>query len=172
MSYKEGFEGFQSAFSQEPKAAKAQFQSTSRLVEGLTCEAQSREFSMIIDEPEALGGSDQGPNPVELVLSALGACQEITYRLFADKMEIPMTGIEVEVLGNVDLRGFFAVDDDVRPGYMDITANVRIESTASDEDIARLKAAVDAHCPVLDIVSNKTPVKINVEKMAAKQAAE
>ncbi|MFP6712016.1 MAG: OsmC family protein [Rhodospirillales bacterium] len=67
---------------------------------------------------------------------------------------------------------FFAVNDDVRPGYNNITANVKIESTASDADVARLVDAVDAHCPVLDIISNQTPVKINIEKVAAAQAAE
>ena len=172
MSFKEGFEGFQSVFSQEPEKAKAVFRSTSHLVDGLKCEVRSGDHSMTIDEPEMLGGTNQGPNPVEVVLSALGACQEITYRLYADKLEIPVTGVEVEVLGEIDLCGFFAVDDNVRPGYTDITANVKIESTASDEDIQRLIEAVDAHCPVLDIISNSTPIKINVEKVAAANAAE
>ena len=172
MSFKEGFEGFQSVFSQEPEKAKAVFRSTSHLVDGLKCEVRSGDHSMTIDELEMLGGTNQGPNPVEVVLSALGACQEITYRLYADKLEIPVTGVEVEVLGEIDLCGFFAVDDNVRPGYTDITANVKIESTASDEDIQRLIEAVDAHCPVLDIISNSTPIKINVEKVAAANAAE
>ena len=172
MSFKEGFEGFQSVFSQEPEKAKAVFRSTSHLVDGLKCEVRSGDHSMTIDEPEMLGGTNQGPNPIEVVLSALGACQEITYRLYADKMEIPVTGVEVEVFGNIDLCGFFAVDDNVRPGYTDIMANVKIESTASDEDIQRLIEAVDAHCPVLDIISNSTPIKINVEKVAAANAAE
>ena len=172
MSFKEGFEGFQSVFSQEPEKAKAVFRSTSHLVDGLKCEVRSGDHSMTIDEPEKLGGTNQGPNPVEVVLSALGACQEITYRLYADKLEIPVTGVEVEVLGEIDLCGFFAVDDNVRPGYTDIMANVKIESTASDEDIQRLIEAVDAHCPVLDIISNSTPIKINVEKVAAANAAE
>ena len=172
MSFKEGFEGFQSVFSQEPEKAKAVFRSTSHLVDGLKCEARSGDHSMTIDELEMLGGTNQGPNPVEVVLSALGACQEITYRLYADKLEIPVTGVEVEVLGEIDLCGFFAVDDNVRPGYTDIMANVKIESTASDEDIQRLIEAVDAHCPVLDIISNSTPIKINVEKVAAANAAE
>ena len=172
MSFKEGFEGFQSVFSQEPEKAKAVFRSTSHLVDGLKCEVRSGDHSMTIDEPEMLGGTNQGPNPVEVVLSALGACQEITYRLYADKLEIPVTGVEVEVLGEIDLCGFFAVDDNVRPGYTDIMANVKIESTASDEDIQRLIEAVDAHCPVLDIISNSTPIKFNVEKVAAANAAE
>ena len=172
MSFKEGFEGFQSVFSQEPEKAKAVIRSTSHLVDGLKCEVRSGDHSMTIDELEMLGGTNQGPNPVEVVLSALGACQEITYRLYADKLEIPVTGVEVEVLGEIDLCGFFAVDDNVRPGYTDIMANVKIESTASDEDIQRLIEAVDAHCPVLDIISNSTPIKINVEKVAAANAAE
>lgn len=165
MSFKEGIEKLQSAFREDADTAKAVFQSSSRLLEGLKCEAKTREFSMIIDEPEMLGGTDQGPNPVEVVLCALGACQEITYRLFADKLEIPLTGVDVEVLGNLDLRGFYDVDDNIRPGYLGITANVKIESTASDEDIQRLKDVVNAHCPVLDILSNKTPVETNIEKI-------
>jgi len=172
MSYKEGFEGFQAAFRDDPEQARAVFKSSTRLVRGLECEATSRDFAMTIDEPEMLGGTDKGPNPVEVILSAFGTCQEITYRLFADKMDIPMTGIEVDVSGNIDLRGFFAVDDGVRAGYTNISATVRIESTASDEDIARLKEAVDAHCPVLDIISNTTRVDISVESMALLQAAE
>ena len=83
-----GSENFQTVFTQEPEHAAATFQSSSRLVEGFECEVQSRGFSMIIDEPEMLGGTDKGPNPVEVVLSALGVCQGLTYRLFADKMEI------------------------------------------------------------------------------------
>ena len=87
-------------------------------------------------------------------------------------MEIPVTGISVEVTGDIDLCGFFAVDDNVRPGYSNITANVKIEGPASEEDIQRLKEAVDAHCPVLDIIDNQTPVTITFEKAEVAQAAE
>ena len=93
-------------FTQEPEQAAARFQSSSRLVEGFECEVQSRGFSIIIDEPEMLGGTGKGPNPVEVVLSALGVCQELTYRLFAYKMEIPITGVSVAVVGNINLRSF------------------------------------------------------------------
>ena len=102
-----GSENFQTVFTQEPEQAAARFQSSSRLVEGFECEVQSRGFSIIIDEPEMLGGTGKGPNPVEVVLSALGVCQELTYRLFANKMETPITGVSVAVVGSVNLRGFF-----------------------------------------------------------------
>jgi uncharacterized OsmC-like protein len=42
--------------------------------------SQIRGFKTTIDEPLELGGTDSGPNPVELLLAALGGCQEIVYR--------------------------------------------------------------------------------------------
>ena len=88
-----------------------------------------------MDEPAALGGQDKGPNPVELILAALGACQEITYRLYADTLGIPLDRVFVSVSGRLDLRGFFAVDEGVRPGFKDVTATVKIDSPAPADEI-------------------------------------
>ena len=126
-------------------------------------------FRLTLDEPQALGGSDAGPNPIELVLAALGACQEITYRLYADTLGIPLDRVSVSVSGRLDLRGFFAVDEGVRPGFKDVTATVRIDSPAPADEIERLRATVDRHCPVLDILRSVTPVKTRIELSAAAQ---
>ena len=37
-----------------------------------------------------MGGTNQGPRPSEYVLAALAACQEVTYRLYADALDIPL----------------------------------------------------------------------------------
>jgi hypothetical protein len=50
------------------------------------------------------------------------------------------------------LRGFFAVSEDARPGFHTINGVVTIDSTADDAQLEQLKAAVDAHCPVLDML--------------------
>ena len=170
-SFKEKVEAFQSTYRSDAERAKVQYRSVSALVEGLQCSAQTRNFNLTIDERAALGGSDAGPNPVELILTAFGACQEITYRLYADLLGIPMDGIVIEVTGDIDLCGFLDVDDEARPGYSNITADIVIDSPASDEEIQRLKDAVDAHCPVFDIISNATPVTINIRKKDISAAA-
>jgi putative redox protein len=96
---------------------QAAFSVDSRQVEGLRSETKIRQFSLTVDEPPTLGGSDAGPNPVELVLAALATCQEITYRAYATALGIPLESVSVKLDGALDLRGFFAVSDDVRPGF-------------------------------------------------------
>lgn len=51
--------------------------------EGVRSVANIRGKQIVIDEPASLGGTDQGPNPVELVLAALGGCLNVLVASFA-----------------------------------------------------------------------------------------
>ncbi len=144
-------------------AAVHTFRVASRQTSGLRSDARIRSFELAVDEPPLLGGSDTAPNPVEYALLALAACQEITYRLHADHLGIPLDGVAVSLEGDVDLRGFFAVDSAVRPGFREIRGSVRLDSPAPRSELERLKAHVDAHCPVLDLLRSETPVAIALE---------
>ena len=97
---------------------------------------------------------------MEYALAALATCQEITYRLHAAALGIPLTDVSVKLEGDLDLRGFFRAADGVRPGFKEIRGSVHFDSTASPDELKRLKEIVDAHCPVLDLFANPTPVKL------------
>ena len=150
------------ALAERPAEANANYAVATRQVAGLSSEAAIRDFRVTLDQSRALGGGDRGPSPVELVLAALGSCQEITYRLYAEALGIPLNHVSVRVEGRQDLRGFLAVDDGVRPGLREIRAVVEIDSPAGEEEIERLKAEVERHCPVLDILRNVTPTKLEL----------
>ena len=115
---------------------------------------------------EQLGGGDAGPNPVEVVLAALGSCQEITYKVYAAAMGIKLRRVSVSLSGDIDLRGLFGVDDSVRAGFQSIRGEVDIDADTSPEKLTRLKAAVDAHCPVLDMLQNGVPVELELKASA------
>lgn len=152
----------QSTYRIKPEAAKVTFMSSSRQIEGLRSEVSIRQHTLSADEPPSLGGVDSAPNPVELILAALGTCQEITYRAYATALGVPLDSVSVKLSGDIDLRGFFAVDESVRSGYQKITGTVYLESSASEADLQQLRAVVNAHCPVLDILTNEVPVSLDL----------
>ena len=119
-----------------------------------------------IDEPAALGGTDLGANPIDHLLAALGACNVITYQVWAQKLGIRLDGVDIELAGDLDIRGFFGIDPDVRPGFQGIEARVSLRGPESAERYVELREAVEAHCPVLDNLTNGVPVTVVVDVAA------
>ena len=111
-----------------------------------------------VDEPPALGGADAAANPVQYALASLGSCQAITYRFWAEQLGIAVDSVTVRAEGDLDLRGFFGVDENVRPGLTAIRLDVSVTGPESPERYQELAAAVDEHCPVLDLFRNLVPV--------------
>jgi putative redox protein len=141
-----------------PEPPVVTFAASTSLRDEYRTEARIREFQLDVDEPPLIGGTDTGPTPVELVLAALGTCQEIVYATYARVLGIPVDAVSVDAEGRVDLRGFFGVAD-VPAGFQDVSFTVDIASSASPEDVARLVETVNAHCPVLDILRQPVAVQ-------------
>lgn len=76
------------------------FEAKLSVEQGLHVSSKIRTHSLEIDEPKELGGTDKGPNPVELLLAALGGCQAIVLRFYGEKR------CNSEVCGNHCRRQF------------------------------------------------------------------
>ena len=139
------------AIKENPNAAKAIFRANTELIKDVNCQIKVRNFEpLFVDEPAELGGQDSAINPVELVLGALGACQEIMYSAYASVMDIQLDSVKVDLKGRLDLRGLFGIDESVPSGFTQISYETKIESPADPEAIKQLMAVVETHCPVLD----------------------
>jgi hypothetical protein len=68
---------------------------------------------------------------------------------------IKLEKVESELEGDLDLRGFMAISDEVRPGYREIRVNFKVET--DPENVATLKELIRLS-PVYDVVSNGTIV--------------
>lgn len=111
-----------------------------------------------VDEPAALGGGGEAPNPVEYYLSALLSCQIVTYRFWAQRLGIEVSSLSASAEGDLDVHGFFGLDPTVRPGFQEIRVTVDIEGPATEAQYRELQRLVDEHCPVLDLTVSPTPV--------------
>ncbi|HSF26520.1 MAG TPA: OsmC family protein [Actinomycetes bacterium] len=155
-------EGVERTLRNEPAKAVEVFAAhgtgTGRVSSALT----TRSFTLAADEPPPLG-EDEAPNPVELALAGLASCQIVTYRVWAQKLGIELTDVDIAVDGDLDFRGFFGLDDDIRPGFRDIRVEVRLRGPETPERYAELQRVVDQHCPMLDLLSHATPVTTTVK---------
>src|SRR6476661_1649576 len=86
-----------------------------------------REFSIDIDEPYELGGSNRSANPQEHLLAALNACMMVGYAAQCAVRGITLEKLEIETHGEIDLRGFLGIDAAVPPGYDNLSYVVRIK---------------------------------------------
>ena len=106
-----------------------------------------RRFSIDIDEPSELGGTNQFANPQEHLLAALNACMMVGYVAQCAVRGITLDNLEIETDGEIDLRGFLGIDPAVPSGYENLSYTVRIKGSATKEEFAEIHEAVMATSP-------------------------
>jgi uncharacterized OsmC-like protein len=117
-------------------------------------------FELHSDEPAALLGTDQGANPIEYILAALASCLTTSLVYHAATRGIEIDEVESELEGDLDVRGFFRLAQDVRRGYERIRVKVRVKSDAPAEQLRGLMQ----DSPVYDMLANPVPISLELEK--------
>lgn len=136
----------------------ATYKATSKLVEGLQVDSHVRNFSVRMDEPVSLGGTDTGMNPVEALLAALGSCLVIVAGAFAKSQGIDLQDFWVELEGDLDPDGFLKGKPGVRMGFQEVRFTPHFKTSSSPEEIEKFAAFIKSRCPVSDMIMNETKV--------------
>ncbi|MBA2596985.1 MAG: OsmC family protein [Chloroflexia bacterium] len=84
----------------------------------------------------------------DLLLASLAACQEVTLRMVAAAMAIPLREVEVTIEGDLDFRGTMGVDADIPVGFQRIRTSVRFDADATPDRLERLAARAERYCVV------------------------
>ena len=147
------------AVAQDPANARVVVRTKGHLTGQIESTFRSGKHTVVVDEPAGLAGEDAAPGPVDYALIALASCQAVTYRFWAEKLEIQLDDVEVSVEADLDLQGFFGLDDAVRPGFTAVRVEVTPVGPESADRYQELADAANAHCPVLDLFANPTPLE-------------
>ena len=146
----------------EPNVAESKWAAEVKWKGGFRSEASVRDFPAAgSDEPEQLGGTNTGPNPVEQVLGALGNCLAGGYAANATAAGIEIRDMTIRVEGNLDLHTFLGLKDG-NAGFSDIAVKVDIDSDASAEALQALHEKVTGTSPVGHTLSRAIPVDISL----------
>ena len=126
---------------------------------GIGGERVPRRFSIDIDEPSELGGTNRFANPQEHLLAALNACMMVGYVAQCAVRGITLENLAIETDGEIDLRGFLGIDPAVPPGYENLNYTVRIKGNGTKEQFAEVHKAVMATSPNFYNVSRPVVLK-------------
>ena len=107
--------------------------------------------TIIGDEPIDKGGGDEGMNPYEILASALGACTCATVRMYADRKEWKLEGINVTL----------TLTRDDEKNATNITRDIEFVGALSPEERERLLAIANK-CPVHKILTNPINIQTTV----------
>ncbi|MFW6022890.1 MAG: OsmC family protein [Halanaerobiaceae bacterium] len=123
---------------------------------------RTRNFKMIIDEPEDSGGTNEGANPVEYLLAAFSGCLNVTAHMIAKEMDIQLENLEINLEGDLNLANFEGKTLQGRPGYKEIRVELDADTDADQKTLNRWLANIKLRCPVYDNINNQTSVKFSV----------
>lgn len=124
---------------------------------------EARDFEFVVDEPAALGGTNEGPNPVEYLIGAWAGCLNVVVHTVGEERGIDLDNVAIHIEGDLDPRKFLGIDETARAGYQEVNVRIEVESDADEEALEALGAAVEERCPVGDNIENPTPTDVTIE---------
>jgi uncharacterized OsmC-like protein len=111
-----------------------------------------REFAFTVDEPEAIGGRNEAPTPMEYLAGAVDACLTVTIDQTAARRGLELTGINTYSLARQDRRGL-AGTADVQPYFHAYRLQVSVGTPETDPAVLRdFAAAVEHSCPAVNLL--------------------
>ena len=121
--------------------------------ENYLMEIKTTNHTVMVDEPESIGGSNQYPNPAQYLLSALASCTAITIKMYADNKKWNVGEINVDV----KMKEVISSGKTIKK----IVKAVQFENPLEDDQIERL-LTIGSKCPISKLLEQ--PIEMEFQK--------
>lgn len=101
------------------------------------------------DEPEEMGGTDEGMPPAALLLASLGSCTAITIRMYADRKNLNLEAIKIDLA---------ICKEEEMSKETRITRKIELVGDLTEDERQRLFVIADK-CPIHKMLTN--PITID-----------
>ena len=102
------------------------------------------------DEPTEKGGQNSAPNPVQLLLSALGACTTVTLEMYAKHKEIQLEHVQVDLVLNPN--------GEPEAGNNNIERKITLQGQFSEDQHKRLLKVAE-NCPIHKLLTSNISIQ-------------
>ena len=102
------------------------------------------------DEPTDKGGQDSAPNPIQLLLSALGACTTITLEMYANHKGIKLDHVQVDLALNPN--------GEPEAGQNNIERKIMLKGEFTEDQHKRLLKVAES-CPVHKFLTSNISIQ-------------
>jgi uncharacterized OsmC-like protein len=162
---------------EKPEVAKFKFRANNKWINGTHCRGTIKDFygaleeddsrppvDYDMDEPPVLLGNNEGRNPVEYLLVALSGCLTTSLIAHASARGIKINGVESRYEGDIDLRGFLGISEDVPVGYQGIRVYFKIDADVSADKKEELVRMAQKYSPVFNTITKSAPVSVHLDQ--------
>jgi uncharacterized OsmC-like protein len=160
-----------------PQIAFFKFRATNQWVNGTHCRGTIKDFygalenddtrpavTYDMDEPPVLLGNNVGRNPVEYLLVALSGCLTTALVAHSSAKGIKIIRVSSRYEGDIDLRGFLGISEEVPVGYQEIRIFFTIDAEATVAQKEEMIKMAQKYSPVYNTITKSAPVSVQLEK--------
>ncbi len=133
-----------------------------RYIENFQHQVIAHPHSFVVDEPEESAGDGLGPNPYDLLLSALGACTAMTLIMYATRKKIPLESVSVELDHKRTYREDCEDCTEEEKRLETITRRITVGGVLTEEQKDKLLEIANK-CPVHRTISAKPVIEDTIE---------
>lgn len=132
--------------------------------EGYKLVSHIGKHTLYIDQPEAAGGTDAGPSPLQYFLLSWAGCISAIARMVANQQRIVLHSIKLKVQGELDPDRLLGGDQGQRVGFTAIAVEADIDADLSIEEKQAFLKEVDARCPLSDNIGHSTSLSVELSE--------
>ena len=147
-------------YRENPASALITLRAKGKVGEGVSCKVDTARALIEAGLHPGTGGEGILACSGDLLLEALVACAGVTLSAVATAIGIEITDATLAAEGDLDFRGTLGVSKEVPVGFASIRLYIRIESSATEEQMKSLMKLTERYCVVYQTLTRGVPVEI------------
>ncbi|MFZ4860869.1 OsmC family protein [Sphingobacterium sp. Mn56C] len=121
-----------------------------------------KKYTFNIGEPEELLGDNKFPNPQDYILGGVAGCMMVGFVAGATSKGIKLESVQLDIIGELDLRGFLEIDSSASVGFEELQFNFKVKGEATQEQFDEIIENVRRISPGYRTIAD--PVKITINR--------